>query len=429
MLKNVAWLLGGKGFGAVCSLAYLAILTRSLGLKDFGHFSLIFGTAQALIAIAGFQTWRVVVRFGVEHVHQGNWTSFGRLAMIAGLMDVVGAVLGCAVAYVIFYHFAGALDINPRLVDLAFWFNVAAIWALVSAPTGIVRALDRFDVAVYIEAVVPLGRLLAAIVIAATNPNLMLFLAAWAAIDLMEAAIYWIAARRLCPQAIRLRHLGSAFRARSENPGLIRFFSINYASTSLDAIFRHGPLLAVGYFVGTSAAGVYRLAHQLAQGLSKLSTLLSRAAYAEISRARVASTAKDFRSLAAQTSKLAGAGGALVVLLVIALGGHLLVLLGGNAFSGGHVILIPLTIAGSLELASVAFEPVLHSTGRAPFSLLARLLAVSTAFAAIFTLENQYGSEGIAWSVAIGASVAYLAMGAMALATLRMVERQEAGAP
>ena len=59
MLANLGWLIGGKGFGAICSLVYLAILTRTLGLKDFGHFSLIFGTSQALIAVAGFQTWRV----------------------------------------------------------------------------------------------------------------------------------------------------------------------------------------------------------------------------------------------------------------------------------------------------------------------------------------------------------------------------------
>src|SRR5690349_11556532 len=53
IFANTAWLLGGKGFGALCGLAYLAILTRSLGLKGFGHFALILGTAQALIAIAG----------------------------------------------------------------------------------------------------------------------------------------------------------------------------------------------------------------------------------------------------------------------------------------------------------------------------------------------------------------------------------------
>jgi O-antigen/teichoic acid export membrane protein len=67
IVRNLAWILGGKTFGAICSLVYLAVLARSLGLRDFGHFSLLFGTAQALVAIAGFQTWQTLVRFGARH--------------------------------------------------------------------------------------------------------------------------------------------------------------------------------------------------------------------------------------------------------------------------------------------------------------------------------------------------------------------------
>jgi len=425
MLTNVAWLIGGKGFGAVCSLVYLAILTRSLGLKDFGHFSLIFGTSQALIAIAGFQTWQVVVRFGVQHVHDKDWDGFGRLSLMAGILDIIGAVLGCGIAWLVFYQFADGLGINPALVDTAFWFNVAALWALVSAPTGIVRALDRFDLAVYIEAIVPLGRLVAAIAIWMTGPSLVRFLIAWAAIDILEAILYWIVARKLCPQAIRLTHLRGAFHARRENPGLVRFFLVTYASATLDAVFRHGPLLAVGYFVGTSAAGVYRLAHQLAQGLAKLSSLLSRAAYAEIARARVAAGAREFRKLVAQTSRIAGGAGAIVILIVIAIGGHLLALLGGEEFRSGYIVLIPLTVAACFELAGVAFEPVLHSTGRARLSLFAHFCAVVSAAVAILVLVGPFAGQGTAWGVAIGGAVTYIVMGLMALITLRQIDRNE----
>ncbi len=163
IFANTAWLLGGKGFGALCGLAYLSILTHSLGLKGFGHFSLIFGTAQALIAVAGFQTWRVVVRYGSAHVHAEDWQKFGRLGMLCGMLDAVGAACGCAIAAIAIYGFGTALDLNPAFVDTAFYFNCAMVWALVSAPTGMVRALHRFDLAVYVEAVVPTGRLIAAI--------------------------------------------------------------------------------------------------------------------------------------------------------------------------------------------------------------------------------------------------------------------------
>jgi O-antigen/teichoic acid export membrane protein len=428
MFANTIWLLGGKGFGAVCSLIYLAIITRSLGLKGFGHFSLIFGTAQALIAIAGFQTWQMVVRYGAEHIHEGNWNAFGRLGMLAGLLDTIGAVIGCLVAYLVFYHFADTLDLNPELIDTAFWFNCAMLWALVSAPTGIVRALDRFDMAVYVEAWVPLGRLLAAVAIWLTGPTLLKFLIAWAFVDVLEAVIYWIVAHYLCPKAVRLHHLKHLKRALDDNPGIVRFFLITYAAATVEAVKRYGPLLAVGFFAGTRAAGLYRLAQQLSQGLSKLSTLLARSVYAEISRARVTAAADEFRKLVMQTSVIAGGSGALVVLLAVACGAQLMSLIGGDAFRGGYIVMIPLTIEASFELASVAFEPVLHATGRARLALVARLTALGALCLAMLAFVTDDGATGIAWSVAISGAVYYVAMGIMAWRTLNRLEREQAQA-
>lgn len=418
ILANTAWLLGGKGFGAVCGIAYLAILTRSLGLKDFGHFSLIFGTAQALIAIAGFETWRVVVRYGAQYVHAQDWDRFGRLGILCGLIDAVGAVLGCGVAFTVIYGFSDALDLNPRYIDTAFWFCCAMLWALVSAPTGIVRALHRFDRAVYVEAVVPLGRLLAAVAIWWHGPTVGKFLFAWAAIDLIEAAAYWALARRLAPQAVRVAHLRDWRLALAENPGIRQFFLVTYASATLEAFTRNGPLLAVGALIGTRAAGLFRLASQLTQALSKLSSLLTRAVYAEVASTRASSAAADFRKLVYQTSLVATLAGAAVVAIAILAGKPLLDLIGGDDFERGAAILVPLAVAASFDLASVAFEPVLHSTGRARFALLARLLGAAALVIAVLALY-RFGAAGVAWAVAVGGVVSYLGLGLAAWRSLR----------
>jgi O-antigen/teichoic acid export membrane protein len=421
ILQNTAWLLGGKGFGAICGLAYLAILTRTLGLKDFGHFSLIFGTAQAITSIAGFQTWRVVVRYGTEHLHNRDWDKFGRLAMLCGVLDGVGATIGCALAAVTIYGFAHILELNPGYIDVAFWFCCGSLWALVSAPTGIVRALNRFDMAVYVEAIVPSGRLVAALVIWFTGPSVGRFLAAWAAIDILEAILYWIMARRLCPQAVRISNLGKWRMALAENPGVTRFFLITYAGSTIDAAMKNGPLLVVGGWVGTRAAGLYRLASQLSQALSKLSTLLTRSVYAEVARVRVASKAGEFRKLALQTTLIAGAAGIVVVLIAVVAGEQLLAMIGGEAFESGAGILVPLAIAASFDLASVAFEPVLHATGRARLSLVARLIAVVALGVGLWQFI-PIGPSGAAWAVALAGAVSYLAMGVMAWRTLQKVD-------
>lgn len=424
ILQNTAWLLGGKGFGAICGLAYLAILTRTLGLKDFGHFSLIFGTAQALIALAGFQTWRVVVRYGSEHVHAEEWDKFGRLGMLCGMLDAAGAVIGCALAGVVIYGFAHILELNPNYIDLAFWFCCASLWALVSAPTGIVRALHRFDMAVYVEAIVPTGRLIAALTIWMTGPSVGRFLLAWAAIDILEAILYWAMARRLCPQAVRLANLGKWRLALKENPGVTHFFLVTYAGATIDATMKNGPLLVVGGWVGTRAAGLYRLASQISQSLSKLSTLLTRSVYAEVARVRVTSEQAEFRKLALQTSMIAGLAGLVVVGIALVAGKQLLGLIGGDAFEGGAAILVPLAIAASFDLASVAFEPVLHSTGRARLSLTARLIAVA-ALGIGLVLFIPIGPSGAAWAVAMAGFVSYVAMGVMAWRTLQKIKREE----
>ncbi|MDP3677361.1 MAG: oligosaccharide flippase family protein [Novosphingobium sp.] len=423
IFANTAWLLGGKGFGAVCGIAYLAILTRGLGLKGFGHFALIFATAQALIAIGGFHSWQIVVRYGAPHVHAGEWREFGRLGMFCGVLDAIGAAFGCLLAWVLIYHSGGLIHINPTYVDPAFWFCCAMLWSLVSAPTGIVRALDRFDMAVYVEAIVPLGRLAAAAAIWATGPTVVKFLIGWAVVDMIEAVAYWIMARRLCPEAVRLVHVRDWRQTIRENPGIQRFALVTYAGSTLDAIMRTGPLLAVGALVGTRAAGLYRLAAQLSQALSKISSLLTRAVYAEIARAHVTADPDEFRKLAIQTSLVAGATGAVVVAIAVLFGGQLLALLGGDDFAKGATILIPLAIAASFDLASVAFEPVLHSTGLARYALAARALAVVALGVAMVFLV-QYAAPGIAWAVAVGGVVSFLALGGLARHTLNRMEHR-----
>lgn len=423
ILRNTAWLLGGKGFGGLCSLIYLAILSRSLGVKYFGHFSLIFGTAQALVAIAGFQTWQSIVRYGAAYVHDQDWARFARLSMLCGAVDAVGSLLGCAIAVIVFTGFASMLDLNPAYVTMALAFNCALMWGRVSAPTGIMRALNRFDMAVYVEAMVPIGRLFAAAFIWWYGPTVGRFLFAWAAIDILSAIAYWVMALRLNPgrRTPGGSHFSALLQIRAawkENPGIGSFLLATSGAGTLDAAYKQGPLLAVGYFLGTSAAGLYRLADQLAQGFSKLSTLLARAIYPEVNRARVAHSVDQFQRMVKRINQVSGIAGAIVVLVAIALGNQLLGLIGGAAFERGGAVLVPLAIAASFGLASVAFEPVLHSTGRARQALVGRLASVVALGVAIALLEG-FGAIGIAWSVCIAAAVGYLALGIMAFVAMR----------
>lgn len=419
--RNIAWFLGGKGLGAVFGIAAIAIMAHALGLEGFGHFSLIVAGAQALGAVVGLQTWRAVVRHGAQHVEAGNRDALARLGMLATGLDVIGAVLGTTFAAAIFLVFPDRLGLDPAYADVAFWFTCAVLWALASTPAGIVRALHRLEVSVYVEAVVPTGRLAMALVVWAIGPSVGRFLIGWALIELVEAVCYWTMARQVFPGAIRLSHLRDVRRTLAENPGLGRFLLLNHAAGMLGAAVCNGPLLAVGGLIGPAAAGLYRLAAQLAQALSRMAALLTRIAYLELARTRVASARRGFARIALQTSVIAGSAGVIVVLLAVAAGRSLLAILGGAAFGAGVLILVPLAIAASLEASSAAFESVLHAAGRARLALVARVLAVATLFAAMWFLL-PVGPSGAAWAATLAGIVSYMAMGLMALASLAVEE-------
>lgn len=409
IFRNIGWLLGGKGFGAIVSLVYLAILARSLGVKDFGHFSLIFGTAQALVALAGFQTWQMIVRFGASDVLAGRWERFERLAVLGAVIDAIGAVLGCMIAAAMIYGFGDVLELNPKYIDPGFWFICALVWARASASQGVLRVLDRFDVAVRAGAVTPAARLVAAVAIWLTGPTVERFLFAWAVIELFTAGLYWVLARRLIPGGLDPRKAFAWRRTLDEHPGIVGFLGLTYLNSSIVAVLQQGPLLAIGYFLGTSAAGVYRIADQLAKGLSKLSSLTTQALYPEVHRQRHGVPVEEFRRLVRRINVGVMLAGVVVVALAMVLGEPLLVLIGGGDFAKGGVVLMPLAIGAAFELASVAYDPVLHSTGHTYYPVIARALAVAVLAGAVVLLAPS-GAVGIAWAVAVAMASSYLAM-------------------
>ena len=418
ILKNVAWLLGGKGFGAICSLVYLAILARSLGVKDFGHFSLIFGTGLAIVDLAKFQSWQMVVKFGTPYVAKDDWDSFGRLAMGGGLIDFLGALLGCAMAWIAIIYFGPTLELNPAYSDIAFLFVCALSFARVSAPLGILRTLDRYDLSVAAGAVTPIARLLAAIYIWSSGASVAKFLVAWAVIELFSAVLLWFVAKRVAPQAVRWTHLRSLRRMKTDNRGIVKFLGVTYVSTSLWAGIQQGPLLAVGYFLGTSAAGVYRIADQLAKGLGKLATLAAQALYPEVNRQRHASPRDQFGKLLRRINVTVVIAGIALVGLAIAAGGHILELIGGGDFARGGPILVPLVLVASLELASVSYEPVLHAAGKAHYQLGARFFTLTAMTISVLWLISG-GPIWAGWGVALGTFAGYILTSAVVWREIR----------
>lgn len=401
----MGWLLTGKGAGAVLSLGYLALAARALTPLQFGQFMLILSVAQAVSALVGFQSWQIVIRYGMRHIQTGDTPALGRLVRFCLALDMMGAVVGCAIAAGVIAVMQARLGWSAGLARDALLFSIVLLLSIRSTAVGVLRLHDRFARGVLADAVTPVTRLTGAIAAVAAGASVTGFLIAWAVAEALTAAVYWVSAHRAAPCLLgRWRQAG---RTPRDHPGFWRFAAATNANTTLNAAGRQFMVVLIGFTVGAVAAGGYRLAYQLSQALVRVSDLFARGVFPEIARADGAATREDLRVLFRQIARLAVAAGLAICILAPLLGKPALWLIGGETYLGAYPILVLLSIAAGLEVMAVGFEPLLVATGRAGTALRIRAISVALLIAVLALFLPRYG--------VIAAGAATLASSALSL--------------
>ncbi|HEX8419088.1 MAG TPA: lipopolysaccharide biosynthesis protein [Sphingomonas sp.] len=417
ILRNLGWLLASRGVLGILSLFYLGFATRCLGVVDFGRFALITGAAQAITTLVGFQTWQIIVQYGVDPLQQGQTTKLARLLRCALMLDIISATAGIALAAAILTFADNTLGIPDALRENTLIFAVVTLLSIRSTPLGILRLRDRFAHAAIADSMTPVTRFLGSLYALAFDPSIRGFLIAWGAAELATAAAYWILVVRGGDLPLLRSGAADARRVVAENPGIVSFALSTNANATLGMSGKQIPLLLVGAMVGTSAAGAFRLSAQLAQALAKITQLVARAAFPEVVRMAKLATPQRLGRLLPRTYLVSGLA-ALTIMAIVTLGGRtVLSLIGGKTYRDAYPMLLFLTAAGCLELVMISAETVLTALNRAALVFAIRAGGVATLLVAAFVVVPSRGATGMAIAVLAGSiTVALL----LALAAARV---------
>ena len=420
ILANTGWLLGGKGVGAVLSLAYLAIVTRTLGVAAFGRFALVLSAASVIQTLVSFDSWQIVVRYGQPHLASGDGDALNRVLRFCILIDLGSAMAGGLIAAFIILAFGPLMELSAGMGWQTWIFCMVMMITIRSSPTGVLRLFDRFDSGAFAETMIPVGRMIGAGLAWVLMPGITGFLIAWGAAELLCAISYWWLALRVGGKRLGSWRAGRALDARGENPGIVGFLTATNLQTTLSSVGQQVAVLVVGLFVGPAGAGLYRLANQLANSLTKISSLLSRSIFVELSRTHSSHGHEALGTLFRRTSRLALVAGAVIIALILTIGHPLLGLIAGKAFLPAYPLLLLLGIAACIDLVGVSYRPLLMATDRASLSLRITLVSTGLLLGMQAALLPIYGTVGAA-SANIAASIAGFAM--MGLASRRVLKQ------
>ena len=416
ILEHLSWIATGKGYGAILSLAYLAILTRTLGPSQYGAFALILGTTVTLQLCLGFNVWQVLVKYGHEHIQNADREALARLIRFCTAIDLSTASLGIVVVALILWIGGPALGMTPELAWLAFGYAAALLLSLRSVPTGMLRLQHKFRLSFLGEAVVPTVKMIGAVLAWLLQPSLGAFLCAWAVAELASTAALWTGALRAFRREFGRPSSRGWLRAWRENNGLPSLLVATNLGETAYAAGQQLPVLVIGFFAGTAEAGLYRLAHQLTQALSLIGGFINLAGYTEMAHVHAAGGLQRIRPLFLRLMLIAAAMVALFIPVILWLGKPLLLLMSGPEFLAAYPFLLVLGFAAVLQIVSMTSESLLLATGRARTLIAIRLTGTAALLAFLFVLLRSFGAIGAAWAKVLAEAISLaLILGATGL--------------
>jgi len=411
--RSAGKLLAGRTVRSVLTLAYVAIAARALGVSDFGSLMLIQTLTLVFGQGAAIPSWQILLSYATTPYVEGNREELHKLLKHALGLDIVSGALAASLAFTLMSAAAGLVDVPPAYHAPARLYGLmAALVAFGMTPTGIARLLDRFDLLAIHSTVTPALRLAGAAMLLGTGGGLAAFLLVWALSWLLgQLYIAAVALRELSKHGLLCGITGSLRGVARPVRGIWRFSLYAYLNNALTLVQLRFGVLAVGWFLGPAAAGLFRIANQIADvTMRPMIRLMIPALYPELSRLRAESRHAELRQMMGRTIAIMAGIGFLVLAVLAVFGQGLIRLIAGPGFEAAYPVLLWLATGGAVASTAMPIEPLLLSSSQPAKAAVAKAVAILLYLLLLVVLLDAVGL--------VGAGMAFLGYGSVLAAGL-----------
>jgi O-antigen/teichoic acid export membrane protein len=423
VFKNAGLLLGGRATTGVLNLAILAISAHALGAEQFGLVVLVQTYAQTVQAVATFQSWQAVIRYGAIALERRDTASFHSLLRFCTMLDIGGVLIGTLVAVLAVPWVGPMLDWNAGVMAAAQPYCLVLLFMVTATPTGLLRLLGRFDLLSIQSVVSPAVRLVGVAIAAFLHAPLWAYLAVWfvggATAGIVLVAMGWReVARQGHLKGFRLAPL-SAFAAPGHHPGLWRFAAASNLHATVQIVSQQLTTVLVGGLAGPKAAGLFKIARDVATAITRPAELLNNAIYPEFARFASQDHWRPMPALIVRGGVVAAAAGLVLIVLAAVAGPWFLKTSFGAEFVAAQDALMMLLAAATITIAGFPMDPALYAMGRPGIPLQVNTVAVALYLPVLVALTQTQGPFGAGIASLMSAVAVFVAMAAFTTIHLR----------
>lgn len=399
IVRNASYLGSSNLVGALLGLLALACAGRGMTPALFGTLVVVQAYAKSISDFVKFQTWQFIVRFGTPALARKDIAQFRDVTGFSFGLDLASGAIALVGGMALLPLLGHAVGIEPGDFWLALCYCTLIPTMTAATPTGILRAIDRFDLIAVQQAVTPLLRAVGSLIAYFGHLGFAGFIVTWYASSVIGSAVLWVFAVR----ELRLQNIEHALRPGLFGParrikGAWSFVWTTNFAHSIWSARNAGSNVVVGIVLGPAAAGLFKIALTFFDAAGTPASLMQKSFYPEIMRLDPSSTQPW--KLGIRSAIMAGGLGVLVAVLVIVVGKPLIATVFGHQYVEAYGLLQIMAGALVVSMAGFPLESLLYMASRQHAALLAQALAAAAYALLLIGLSHYLGL--------VGAALAYL---------------------
>ena len=410
LIRNISILATGEGMNGLLSLAYTVFAVRVLGVEGFGFLVLIHIYTLMAGEFIKFPTVHVILRMGTQALVKEKFPELQRLIVLTTIIDLICALVAVFVAIVGIVFVGPIIGLPDALLPSATLYCASVFFITPSTPLGLLRMWRRVDLLALRSVLGSLTRLVGALIFFFLGGDVIDFLVVWFAATLVSSSVLLIGGwREAMKQGVVDRSNFSLRVSSSEFPGIWKLLWANHLNgAAAMGTFRIGTLV-VGGLLGSTEAGLYRIAANIAEIGAQAGKLFNPAFYPELARLVADNNLTRLRQLLGRSMLLALLASVLFLIIIRFAGTPLLRLFGGEEATPAFYTLILLTGAQLILMSVFPIEPTLISVGEPLAALWSRLIMGAVYLPLLPVFVSWQGLEGAALALMVGHFVVVVA--------------------
>ncbi len=394
ILGNFGKVLRGRSIAAILGVCGTALMAHALPVEQFGLVILLHTYVLVIKGFLNFRSFEAIVRFGIPLLDSKQEDRLKSLLRSTMWLDLASSGIATIVGITAVPLAAWLLHWDPQLTSWATLYSLILLSTPTNTGSGILRLYDRFDALGVQYVVAPLVRLVLFAAAWLMDATMLGFILCWG-LSFCVGNIYMIARgltelrRNL---SSRLWQDAKWTDVKEQGRGFWNFIVVVYWQTSIDLLPKHVSTLLAGALLGPAAAGLFRLARDVATVLNQPAVMLREVLFPDLTRSWN-SKQGSFSASTFRTAMIAGGTGMGFVVIAWLAGGTLLALVGED-YVAAKTLMVLLLVAGSFELASASVRAAAYAMGEASGVLRIHLVAVAMYVLLYFIFTRALGLIG-----------------------------------